>query len=136
MFGHVEFVVKAAPGVGVVSSAILQSDDLDEIDFEWLGYDNANVQTNFFGKGLTTSYNRGASVPAAGNHDGFNKYTIDWTADQIAWSVNGKTVRTLTPDSINGYPYPQTPMMVKVGAWSGGDPSNPVGTVGKSQNAC
>lgn len=132
MFGHVEFVVKAAPGVGIVSSAILQSDDLDEIDFEWLGYDNANVQTNFFGKGSTASYNRGASVAAPGNHDDFHTYAIDWTANQIVWSVNGKTLRTLTPESTNGYPYPQTPMMVKVGSWSGGDGTNAQGTIGKS----
>ncbi|KAK3175055.1 hypothetical protein OEA41_002301 [Lepraria neglecta] len=129
MFGHVEFVVKAAPGVGIVSSAILQSDDLDEIDFEWLGYDDNNVQTNYFGKGETTTYNRGATSPAPGNHDGFHTYAIDWTADQIVWSVNGNTVRTLTPSATNGYPYPQTPMMIKVGSWSGGDSSNPVGTV-------
>ncbi|KAK4697810.1 hypothetical protein P7C71_g315, partial [Lecanoromycetidae sp. Uapishka_2] len=128
MFGHVEFVLKAAPGVGIVSSAILQSDDLDEIDFEWLGYDDNNVQSNYFGKGLTTTYNRGVSSPAPGNHDGFHTYAIDWTADQIVWSVNGATVRTLTPAATNGYPYPQTPMMIKVGAWSGGDSSNPVGT--------
>lgn len=132
MFGHVEFVLKAAPGVGIVSSAILQSDDLDEIDFEWLGYDGNTVQTNFFGKGLTTSYNRGASSPAPGNHDGFHTYAIDWTADQIVWSVNGATVRTLTPSATNGYPYPQSPMMIKIGSWSGGDFSNPVGTRGKS----
>lgn len=132
MFGHVEFVVKAAPGVGIVSSAILQSDDLDEIDFEWLGYDDANVQTNFFGKGDTTSYNRGAPCSAPSNHDGFITYAIDWTANQIAWSVNNKVCRTLTPASTNGYPYPQTPMMIKIGSWSGGDPSNPQGTVGKS----
>ncbi|CAF9926020.1 MAG: hypothetical protein ALECFALPRED_003338 [Alectoria fallacina] len=128
MFGHVEFVVKAAPGVGIVSSAILQSDDLDEIDFEWLGYDDANVQTNYFGKGQTTTYNRGQTNPAASNHDDFITYAIDWTADQITWQVNGATVRTLTPDSTGGYPYPQTPMMIKVGAWSGGDASAALGT--------
>lgn len=131
MFGHVEFVLKAAPGVGIVSSAILQSDDLDEIDFEWLGYDDNNVQTNYFGKGLTTTYNRGAPAAAPGNHDGFKTYAIDWTADQIVWSVEGAPVRTLTPAATNGYPYPQTPMMIKLGAWSGGDPSNPEGTVRK-----
>ena len=133
MFGHVEFVVKAAPGVGIVSSAILQSDDLDEIDFEWLGYDDANVQTNYFGKGLTTTYNRGQTNPAASNHDGFITYAIDWTADQITWQVNGATVRTLTPGSTGGYPYPQTPMMIKVGSWSGGDASAPLGTRRKSR---
>ena len=134
MFGHVEFVVKAAAGVGIVSSAILQSDDLDEIDFEWLGYDDQNVQTNFFGKGLTASYNRGAQSPTPENHDGFSTYAIDWTANQVTWSINGKTVRTLTPASTNGYPYPQTPMMIKVGAWSGGDPSNEPGTIRKSRS--
>lgn len=128
MFGHVEFVLKAAPGVGIVSSAILQSDDLDEIDFEWLGYDNANVQTNYFGKGQTTSYNRGETNPAANNQDSFITYAIDWTADRIIWQVNGATVRTLTSDSTGGYPYPQTPMMIKVGAWSGGDASAALGT--------
>ena len=128
MFGHVEFVVKAAPGVGIVSSAILQSDDLDEIDFEWLGYDDANVQTNYFGKGETTSYNRGQTNPAANNHDNFITYAIDWTADRIIWQVNGATVRTLTSDSTGGYPYPQTPMMIKVGSWSGGDASAALGT--------
>lgn len=128
MFGHVEFVVKAAPGVGIVSSAILQSDDLDEIDFEWLGYDDGNVQTNYFGKGQTTTYNRGQTNPAASNHDDFITYAIDWTADQITWQVNGATVRTLTADSTGGYPYPQTPMMIKVGSWSGGDASAALGT--------
>jgi hypothetical protein len=33
MFGHVEVVMKAAPGAGIVSSVVLQSDTLDEIDW-------------------------------------------------------------------------------------------------------
>lgn len=37
MFGKVEIVMKAAPGQGIVSSAVLQSDDLDEIDWEVIG---------------------------------------------------------------------------------------------------
>lgn len=37
MFGKVEIVMKAAPGQGIVSSAVLQSDDLDEIDWEIIG---------------------------------------------------------------------------------------------------
>ena len=134
MFGHVEFVVKAAPGAGIVSSAVLQSDDLDEIDWEWLGGDDQQVQSNFYGKGMTTSYNRGAFHPAPGNHDGYNKYTIDWTADQIVWQINGKTVRAQTAANTNGYPFPQTPMVVKVGAWSGGDSANPPGTIRKSSS--
>ncbi|KAE8348649.1 putative transglycosidase, GH16 family [Aspergillus coremiiformis] len=129
MFGHVEFVVKAAPGKGIVSSAVLQSDDLDEIDWEWLGGNNVYVQTNYFGKGITDSFNRGATHDAQGNHDNFHTYTIDWTSQQIVWQIDGKTVRVLTPDTAATNQYPQSPMMVKVGVWAGGDPENPQGTI-------
>ncbi|KAL8704176.1 MAG: hypothetical protein Q9201_002674 [Fulgogasparrea decipioides] len=128
MFGRVEFKVKPAPGVGIVSSAVLQSDDLDEIDWEWLGGDSSQVQSNYFGKGQTTTWNRGAFHPSPNNQADFHTYTIDWTANQIAWQIDGKTVRTLSPDAAQGQ-YPQTPMMIKIGAWSGGDPSNAPGTV-------
>lgn len=132
MFGHVEFVVKAAPGVGIVSSAVLQSDDLDEIDWEWLGADNGQVQTNYFGKGQTTSYNRGAFHADPNNQNGFHTYTIDWTANRVVWQIDGATVRTLEPANAQGQ-YPQTPMQIKVGAWSGGDPSNAPGTIRESE---
>jgi beta-glucanase (GH16 family) len=50
-FGYVEVVMKAAPGVGIVSSIVLQSDDLDEVDWEWIGGVDTRVQENYFGKG-------------------------------------------------------------------------------------
>ncbi|KAL8675056.1 MAG: hypothetical protein Q9168_000539 [Polycauliona sp. 1 TL-2023] len=128
MFGHVEFQMKPAPGVGIVSSAVLQSDDLDEIDWEWIGGDSNQAQSNYFSKGQTTTYNRGAFHPNPNNQASFHTYTIDWTADQIAWQIDGKTVRTLTAASAQGQ-YPQTPMMVKIGAWSGGDSANQPGTI-------
>ena len=120
--------MKSAPGAGIVSSLVLQSDDLDEIDIEWLGADNSQIQTNYFGKGSTTTYNRGEFNPAANNQGEFLKYTIDWTADRIVWSVGGTVVRTLNYNDADGQ-YPQTPMQVKFGSWSGGDSSNPQGTV-------
>lgn len=129
MFGHVEYTIQAAPGTGIVSSAVLQSDCLDEIDWEWLGGDDTQVQSNYFGKGITTTYNRGAFHAAPNNHDGFHTYAIDWTADQIVWQVDGVTVRVLTVADAASGQYPQTPMLIKVGAWSGGDPSNPEGTI-------
>jgi hypothetical protein len=128
MFGHVDFVIKAAPGRGIVSSAVLQSDTLDEIDWEWLGGDSGQVQSNYFSKGQTTSYNRGAFHANPNNQAEFHTYSIDWTADQIAWQIDGNTIRTLTPETAQGQ-YPQTPMMVKVGSWSGGDPANAPGTI-------
>ena len=128
MFGKVDIYVKAAPGAGIVSSFVLQSDDLDEIDWEWLGADGGTVQTNYFGKGQTTTYDRGAFNAAPGNQGDYHKYTIDWTPQQIVWQVDGVTVRTLEPPNANGQ-YPQTPMQVKFGAWSGGDPANSQGTI-------
>lgn len=128
MFGRVEVAMRAAPGNGIVSSLVLQSDDLDEIDFEWLGYDSSTVQTNYFSKGQTTTYNRGQFNPAPNNQAEYITYTIDWTSERIIWSVGGTAVRTLTVSDAAGE-YPQTPMQVKFGAWSGGDPSNPPGTI-------
>lgn len=129
MFGQVSVVLKAAPGAGIVSSFVLQSDDLDEIDWEWLGADSSEVQTNYFGKGDTTTYNRGAFQSDPANQSGFQKYTIEWTSQQITWYINGSPIRTLTPATAETNQYPQTPMMIKVGAWSGGDPSNSAGTI-------
>ncbi|RMJ26680.1 Cell wall [Aspergillus sp. HF37] len=128
MFGRVEMVVKAAPGTGIVSSGVLQSDDLDEIDWEWLGANNNQVQTNYFGKGNTQSYSRGAWHDAPNNHDVFHTYTIDWSSTQLVWQIDGRTVRVVTPETAEGQ-YPQSPMMVKVGIWSGGDPGNAPGTI-------
>lgn len=128
MFGQVDVEIQAAPGAGIVSSFVLQSDSLDEIDWEWLGADNAQVQSNYFGKGQTTSYNRGAFHANPNNQNTFQKYTIIWTSEQIVWQINGVTVRVLKPADANNQ-YPQTPMQVKIGAWSGGDPANPQGTI-------
>ncbi|ETS87053.1 hypothetical protein PFICI_00881 [Pestalotiopsis fici W106-1] len=129
MFGRVEFELKAAPGAGIVSSVVLQSDDLDEIDMEWLGADTYQVATNYFGKGQVTTYNRGEWNPAEGCQDNFIKYTIDWTSERIVWMVADTVVRTLTYDDAETDQYPQTPMQIKFGAWSGGDSSNSAGTI-------
>jgi len=129
MFGKVSITMKAAPGAGIVSSLVLQSDDLDEIDMEWLGAENSQVQTNYFGKGDTSTYDRGQFNPAPNNQDQFITYTIEWTAEQIVWSVGGSVVRVLTPATADTNQYPQTPMQIKFGSWSGGDPSNAPGTI-------
>ncbi|CAP69281.1 uncharacterized protein PODANS_1_9470, partial [Podospora anserina S mat+] len=115
MFGRVEVTMKAAPGAGIVSSLVLLSDTLDEIDFEWLGADDSEVQTNYFSKGQTTTYNRGQFNPAPNNQGEFITYIIDWTPQRIQWYVGGTLVRTLGYDEAEGQ-FPQTPMQVKFGA--------------------
>ncbi|KPM40674.1 hypothetical protein AK830_g5880 [Neonectria ditissima] len=129
MFGRVEITMKAAPGAGIVSSLVLQSDTLDEIDIEWLGAKGDEIQSNYFGKGQTASYNRGQFHDVTGTQTEWITYTIDWTKDRIVWMVGGTAVRTLNYGDAEDNQYPQTPMQVKFGAWSGGDPSNAQGTI-------
>ena len=121
-FGKVTVEAKAATGTGIVSSFILQSDDLDEIDWEWLGGVDDSVETNFFGKDNTTSYDRATYPGVADPVNTFHTYTIDWTSAAITWSIDNVAVRTLTYDdplTVNGQNYPQTPMYVKLGNWVG-----------------
>ena len=128
MFGKVQVTMKAAPGTGIVSSSVLQSDDLDEIDWEWLGGKGDEVQSNYFGKGQTTTYDR-AAVHAVTNTEGeWHTYTVDWTDEQIVWQIDGTTVRVLSSSNANGQ-FPQTPCRVKIGAWAGGASGNPQGTI-------
>lgn len=129
MFGKVEITMKAAPGVGIVSSVVLQSDDLDEIDWEWLGADNDQVQTNYFGKGETGDYDRGGKTAVSNTQGQWHTYTVDWTEEQIVWSIDGKTVRVLAATDADPGQYPQTPCQLKIGSWSGGDSSLPAGTI-------
>ncbi|KAL2424575.1 extracellular glycosidase [Exophiala dermatitidis] len=99
LFGRIEVVLKAAPGAGIITGAVMMSDDLDEIDWEWSGNNfagpNGKVQTNFFGKGITGYYDRG-STPAVNNpQDQFHTYALDWSPDALTWSIDGQNVRTL-----------------------------------------
>lgn len=43
-FGYVEVKMTAAPGQGIISSIVLQSQNLDEVDWEWIGGQEGKVQ--------------------------------------------------------------------------------------------
>ncbi|KAK0354086.1 hypothetical protein LTR91_016230 [Friedmanniomyces endolithicus] len=131
-FGRIDVKMRAAPGTGIVSSIVFLSDDLDEIDWEFLGGNTAQVETNFFGKDNTTTYDRAVYYPVSTPQASFHTYTIDWTADRIQWIIDGTTVRTLAyTDPLNngGQNYPQTPMRLKLGNWCGGCPGEAAGTI-------
>ncbi|KAK9493183.1 concanavalin A-like lectin/glucanase domain-containing protein [Lipomyces doorenjongii] len=126
-FGKVEVVAQCAPGTGIVSSVVLISDDNDEIDLEWTGGDAYHVQTNYFSKGQTGSYDRGGMTDVANPQSTFHTYTIDWNRDSITWYVDGAVARVLPSNAPEGYP--QTPMQIKIGSWVGGSPDNAPGTI-------
>jgi beta-glucanase (GH16 family) len=88
------------------------------------------VQSNYFGKGNTTTSDRGAYHPVAAPQSQFHTYTLDWTAERLTWAIDNVVVRTLKyGDANGGQNYPQTPMKVKVGSWCAGSSTAPAGTV-------
>lgn len=127
-FGRTEILLKVAPGRGIVSSMMWLSDDLDEVDWEFLGSNKTFATTNYFGKGRQ-DFKNGGSHPMTGMQDDFHNYTTVWTKQSIEWFIDGNHVRTLNAkDANNTQNYPQTPMRMSVGIWAGGDPSLPEGT--------
>jgi beta-glucanase (GH16 family) len=116
-YGTASVIMQTAPGIGVISSAVLLSDDLDEIDWEIsgnnYGANTPNVQTNYYGKGITGYYDRSTQPTISANSSSnFLNYTFVWTPTAITWMVNGTVVRTLNAASCdNGtHQYPQTPV--------------------------
>ncbi|KAJ5433144.1 uncharacterized protein N7458_012300 [Penicillium daleae] len=129
-FGRVEVKMRAANGTGIISTTVMESDDLDEIDWEQISTYDSSIETDYFGKGNTTSYDRATTVDVTTPEETFHTYTVDWTSSRIEWILDGEVVRTLEyADALSGKNYPQTPMRIKIGIWAGGDPDNSEGTI-------
>ena len=133
-FGVVSVIMQAASGTGIVSSIILESDDLDEVDWEFMGGNTTHIETNFFGKGDTTLSDRSIYYHMAdyavdnGNgtspQAGWHNYTTHWTSEKIEWWIDGNLTRTLNYDdplTLGGQQYPQTPCTIRLGIWAGGE---------------
>jgi len=130
LFGMFEVKMKSSPGQGLISSIVLQSDVRDEVDWEFLGGDNARVQSNYFGKYDQSEFNRMVQIPVADPQNQWHTYGVNWTSAAITWLIDGVAVRTLKyEDAKGGTRFPQTPMRFRLGIWAGGDPSNPKGTI-------
>ncbi|RMZ68516.1 cell wall glucanase [Pyrenophora seminiperda CCB06] len=134
-YGKICSKVSSAQGKGVVTAFILMSDVKDEIDYEWVGVDTANVQSNFYSQGVTV-YTNGKNLTVS-NGDTVSKmheYCIDWKEDTLTWSIDGDNQRTLnrkdTWNATSGrFDYPQTPARIMLSLWPAGLPSNEPGTV-------
>lgn len=126
-FGRLEVELQAAPGKGVITSAVLLSDDLDEIDLEAVGSDNAHMQSNTFSRGDQSKHDLLGLLPVADLTGASHKYTVDWTTERIEFYVDGTLHRTLRRSDIPDR-YPESPMRVKIGAWVGGYEGGDPGT--------
>ena len=125
-FGEVSVVLRAATGQGVISSIVLQSDDLDEVDWEFTGTNTTHGETNYYGKGnVTAAATRAFWHPVSSPQEEFHNYTTRWTKERIEWFIDGVKVRTLEyQDANGGKSFPQSPMNVRLGIWAGGDKDN------------
>lgn len=125
MYGKVEVSCKTAQGVGLILNIFLQLDDGDEIDFEWVSTFKKQVQTNYFGKGVTGDYDRGQTKDLSfDTTSDYHTYTIEWTEDTVTWAVDGSVVRTLSKSSVakdGKHDFPNSPSRVFIGLWSAGD---------------
>ncbi|KAM3432566.1 hypothetical protein NHJ13734_006810 [Beauveria thailandica] len=132
-FGRLEAEMQAAPGKGVITSIVLLSDDLDEIDLETVGSDTGRIQSNTFSRGDSTRHDLLGYLPVAdttrgGGGGGGHTYTVDWTTERIEFAVDGVVRRTLRRADIPDR-YPESPMRVKLGAWVAGYDGNAPGTI-------
>lgn len=121
--------MKAASGTGIVSSIVLESDVLDEIDWEFLGGRPNQVQSNYYGLANTTTYDRVGYHQVADVQANFHTYTIDWSPERIQFIIDNSLIRTVERASTQGRNYPQTPMHIKLGNWAAGGPGMAQGTV-------
>ncbi|ODA82277.1 hypothetical protein RJ55_00784 [Drechmeria coniospora] len=120
-YGRVDVEVQAAKGQGIVTSVVLQSDDLDEIDWEWVGTNSTNVLSNYFSKGNTSIYDRGKDHPVDDALGRFHTYSIEWTPDALVWLIDNVEVRRLNNVGLFGSSaFPQSPMQLRIGTWVGG----------------
>jgi beta-glucanase (GH16 family) len=125
-FGRVEFMLKAASGQGIVSSMMLLSDNLDEIDWEFIGTNTSHGSTNFFGKGIEDYTNGEWHGMPVSPQDDFHNYTTIWTEEKMDFYIDENLVRTIIASETShegNDTYPQTPMRMSLGIWAGGDPS-------------
>lgn len=100
-YGRYEVKMKSAPGSGVVSSfftfrdywadGLSGSQHWNEIDWEYLGLYNDQVQTNYITQHewshvdmISTNFNP---------HDDFHVYAFEWTPDYLAFFVDDNLVR-------------------------------------------
>lgn len=122
LFGRVDITFQAAPGAGIITSIVLMSCDKDEIDWELVGNDVTQIQSNYFSKGNETTYDRGGKHAVSDPVGTEHTYSLEWTRSKIDWIIDGVTVRTAkASDAKDGYGFPQTPAQVKAGIWVGGN---------------
>lgn len=131
-YGKICSKLSTSQGKGVVTAFIMMSDVKDEIDFEWVGVDIENAQSNYYSQGVTT-YTNGKNLTVGNTVEKLHEYCIDWKPDTLTFSVDGDEARKVNrKDTWNAtagrFDYPQTPSRVMLSLWPAGLATNEKGT--------
>ncbi|KAG9071029.1 hypothetical protein KI688_008572 [Linnemannia hyalina] len=129
LYGTVSARIKSGSlSGGIISSFIFRSSLTgDEIDYEWVGRDPTEVQSNYYWrtpanmdpKDIDYSHSDRKDI---GIHPAqeYQTYTIEWLPNSLTWFINGKVIRTLLRSEVNGTKYPNTPSQIQFSIWDGG----------------
>lgn len=133
-YGKICATMSTSQGQGVVTAFIMMSDVKDEIDFEFIGNDVNNAQSNWYSQGVTNYLNMEKLKVSPDTVSKTHEYCIDWSEDELSWSVDGNQGRTVKrSDSWNAtagrFDFPQTPSRIMLSLWPAGLPSNGKGTI-------
>lgn len=112
-YGTFEARMRTAAGSGLNTAFFTYVNGVaDELDFEFLGRNPANVQLNYWQKGK----GRHESTPALGfdASAAFNDYAIVWGPESARWYINGRMVR-----EERGPGLPTTPANLFLSLWNG-----------------
>ncbi|MDF8263852.1 glycoside hydrolase family 16 protein [Luteipulveratus flavus] len=111
--GHVEARMKLPRGQGMWPAFWMLGEDIGsvgwpqsgEIDvMENVGFEPSAVHGTIHGPGYSGSGGLGAAYTLAGGtfSDDFHTFAVDWSPNQITWSVDGNVYETRTPAATRG----------------------------------
>ncbi|KAG0254079.1 hypothetical protein DFQ27_007069 [Actinomortierella ambigua] len=148
-YGKVKARIKTgSSSPGVVSAFIIRNEEPgDEIDFEIVGKNPTEAQTNFYYRTppdmaaeLIDYSNTGKASMGVDSTADFHEYGIEWTPDHIHWTIDGRIIRSVfrnqtADDALDPNPvdpatgqkrkrFPSTPARIQFGIWDGGQGSN------------
>ncbi|KAF2737659.1 hypothetical protein EJ04DRAFT_430525 [Polyplosphaeria fusca] len=133
-YGKICAKMTTSQGKGVVTAFIMMSDVKDEIDFEFVGVDINNAQSNFYSQGVTNYENSANLTVTDDTVSHVHNYCIDWKPDTLDWYIDDEKLRSLkrtdTWNATSGrFDYPQTPSRIMLSLWPAGLPTNAKGTI-------
>ncbi|CEO94947.1 hypothetical protein PBRA_003760 [Plasmodiophora brassicae] len=121
-YGVFEVTLEQTGHPGVVTTFISYSNDKDEIDLEITGADHNNTQANWYYRGIQDNNEFGASVNGFVGHTKEDnaliphRYTMNWTENEITWSINGALMHKVTRANKTAR-FPSSPSRISFGVW-------------------